>query len=162
MGLIPANKPVLSITVIIEESKGAIYGGVVSAPIFREIAGQALRVLGYYPQPDKTDSTLAKNKPAAPQPAAAPKPEIIPLREASVIGTLDIQKLAAPQEPPCGPLKVMPDLRGMNIRRAMKILNQSGVRCRTQGSGLAVSQQPSPGAPLEPDTICVVKFEPHS
>ncbi|MFZ2087046.1 MAG: penicillin-binding transpeptidase domain-containing protein, partial [Desulfobaccales bacterium] len=162
MGLIPANKPVLSITVIIEESKGAIYGGVVSAPIFREVAGQALRVLGYYPQPDKTDSILAKSKPAAPQAAAAPKPEIVPLQEASVLGPLDIQKLVATPEPPAVPLKVMPDLTGLTIRRAMNIMNHSGVRCRTQGSGLAVSQQPPPGAPLDSNTICVVKFEPHS
>ncbi len=163
MGLVPANKPVLSITVIIEESKGAIYGGVVSAPIFREIAGQALRVLGYYPTPEKTDTILTKNKAGAPPTAAAPKPDPISLREASVVGALDIQKLAAFQEQPLTePLKVMPDLRGMTIRRAMKILNHSGVRCRTQGSGLAVSQQPPPGAPLEPHTICVVKFEPHS
>jgi beta-lactam-binding protein with PASTA domain len=55
----------------------------------------------------------------------------------------------------------MPDLTGMTMRRAMKILNHSGVRCRTQGTGLAVSQQPAAGEPLVPNTICVVKFEPH-
>ena len=49
-GWCPADKPVLAITVIIDEPKGAIYGGVVAAPIFREIAAQSLRVLGYYPQ----------------------------------------------------------------------------------------------------------------
>ena len=162
MGLIPANKPVLAITVVIEESKGAIYGGVVAAPIFKEISGQALRILGHYPQPDKTDSTLAKNKPAAPRPAASPEPEVISLNTASVAGPLELHKLTAPTEQPCGPLKVMPDLTGMTIRRAMKLLSGSGVRCRTQGSGLAVSQNPPPGTPLELDTDCVVQFEPHS
>jgi cell division protein FtsI (penicillin-binding protein 3) len=162
MGLIPANKPVLAITVIIDESKGAIYGGVVAAPVFKEIAGQALRVLGYYPQPDKTDSILAKNKPAGPKPAASSEPKVIPLNTASVVGPLELQKLAAAAELPSGPLKVMPDLRGMTIRRAMGILTSSGLRCRMQGSGLAVSQDPPPGTPLEPETFCVVKFEPHS
>ena len=162
MGLIPAQKPVLAITVIIEESKGAIFGGVVAAPVFKEIAGQALRVLGYYPQPDKTDSILAKNKPTTPNPAATPPQEVIPVHAAAVIGPLEIQKLAAVPEPAGGPLKVMPDLRGMTIRRAVGLLNSSGVRCRVQGSGLAVSQEPPPGAPLNPETFCVVKFEPHS
>ena len=161
MGMIPAQKPVLAITVIIDESKGAIYGGVVAAPIFKEIAGQALRVLGYYPQPDKTDSVIAKNKPAAPHPAPSPIQEVIPVHTAAVMGPLEIQKLAAVPELSSGPLKVMPDLRGMTIRRAMRLLHGSGVRCRMQGTGLAVSQDPPPGAPLNPETVCVVKFEPH-
>jgi cell division protein FtsI (penicillin-binding protein 3) len=162
MGLVPAHKPVLAITVIIEESKGAIYGGVVAAPIFKEVAGQALRVLGYYPQPDKTDSVLAKNRPTVPNAAPVPRPEVIPLQTAAIVGPLEIQKLAATPEPAIGPLKVMPDLKGMTIRRAMKLLHSSGVRCRMQGTGLAVSQDPPPGSPLKPETVCVVKFEPHS
>jgi cell division protein FtsI (penicillin-binding protein 3) len=161
MGLIPAHKPVLAITVIIEDSKGAIYGGVVAAPVFREIAGQALRILGHYPTPEKTDSILAKNKPAGSNPAAPPEPTTIALKTASLLGPLELQKLAEAAELPSGPLKVMPDLKGMTIRRAMKILTGSGVRCRTQGSGLAVSQDPPAGTPLEPETLCVVKFEPH-
>ena len=79
-----------------------------------------------------------------------------------MLGHLDLQKLGASAEQPFKPLKVMPDLRGMTIRRAMRLLTGSGVRCRMQGSGLAVSQDPPPGTPLEPETFCVVQFEPHS
>jgi cell division protein FtsI (penicillin-binding protein 3) len=161
MGLIPAEKPVLAITVIIEEPKGAIYGGVVAAPIFREIAGQALRVLGYYPQSDKGEPILTQSKPVAPQPASAPPPEIMPLK-ASTLAPLALQNLAEGPEAPAGSLKVMPNLQGMTIRRAVKLLHHSGVRCRLQGSGLAVSQDPLPGTPLKPGTVCVVKFEPQS
>jgi cell division protein FtsI (penicillin-binding protein 3) len=161
MGLIPAHQPVLAVTVIVEESKGAIYGGVVAAPIFREIAGQALRVLGYYPQPDASDSILVKNKKTTPQPTLSSMPEVMPL-QASMVGPLDWQKLVTQPELPSGPLKFMPDLQGMTIRRALGILHASGVRCRVQGSGLAVAQDPPPGTPLEPGTICVVTFEPHS
>jgi cell division protein FtsI (penicillin-binding protein 3) len=161
MGLIPAHKPVLAITVIVEEPKGAIYGGVVAAPIFREVAGQALRVMGYYPEPDKTDSLLVKNKGKTPKPAASPVPEILPF-QASLLGPLEVQKLAAPPaETHSGPFKVMPDLQGMTIRRVVKLLSRSGVRCQMHGSGLAVSQEPPPGSPLEADTMCVVKFQPH-
>jgi cell division protein FtsI (penicillin-binding protein 3) len=160
MGLIPSQKPVLAITVIIEESKGAIYGGVVAAPVFKEVAGQALRVMGVYPQPDQTDSVLAKNKPAAPPKSAlvAPVPEVIPVQIATTIPPLEMQKLAAP-EPHTGPLKTMPDLKGLTMRRAVKILKGSGVNCQVQGSGLAVFQEPPPGTPLKPETACVVKFQ---
>jgi cell division protein FtsI (penicillin-binding protein 3) len=163
MGLIPAEKPVLAITVIVEESKGAIYGGVVAAPIFKEVAGQALRVLGIYPQPDKTDSVLAKNKPAVPNHVTCPEPTVIPLNTAQMtLNPLELIKLAAPAEASCGPLKVMPDLTGMTMRRAMKLLTKNGVHCRVKGTGLAVSQDPPAGTPLERGAVCVVQFEPHS
>ena len=62
IGLIPAENPVLAISVVVDEPKGAIFGGVVAAPIFREIAAQSLRVLGYYPKEppkDKNEPVLA-------------------------------------------------------------------------------------------------------
>jgi cell division protein FtsI (penicillin-binding protein 3) len=164
MGLIPAQKPVLAITVIIEEPKGAIYGGVVAAPIFREIAGQALRVLGYYPQPNKTDTILTQAKPAAPQPA--PHRPLPSARKSCLCKRRRFPRWNCPhwgrgRNRPPDPLKVMPNLEGMTIRRAVELLHRSGVRCRLQGSGLAVSQDPPPGTPLKPGSICVVKFEPH-
>ena len=89
IGMVPADKPVLAIVVIVDEPKGAIFGGVVAAPIFREIAAQSLRVLGYYPKPecDKNMPVQAKGGPpqakdiktakaakAGPSPAARPGP----------------------------------------------------------------------------------------
>ncbi len=77
IGLIPADNPVLAICVIVDEPKGAIFGGVVAGPIFREIAAQSMRVLGYYPKEPPKD----KNEPVLagllPSPAAAPtSPEV--------------------------------------------------------------------------------------
>ncbi|MBE0426297.1 MAG: penicillin-binding protein 2 [Nitrospirae bacterium] len=45
VGFIPADNPKLAIIVVIYEPKGQIYGGVVAAPVFREIANQALSYL---------------------------------------------------------------------------------------------------------------------
>lgn len=161
MGLIPAPKPELAITVVVEESKGAIYGGVVAAPIYREIAGQTLRVLGIYPEPPKNDTILANAPPGRPPPDTLPAPETMPVK-ATLVVPLSLQNLAVPPDLPSEPLKVMPDLRGMTIRRVLGLLQKSGVRCRTKGSGLAVSQDPPPGTPLQPGGFCEVTFEPHS
>jgi len=161
MGLIPAHKPELAITVVVEESKGAIYGGVVAAPIFREVAGQALRVLGFYPEPEKTDTILAKTQKSPPKPAASPPPELAPVT-ATMAAPLSLPKLEAAPDLPSEPLKVMPDLKGMTIRRVLGLMQKSGVQCRTKGSGLAVSQEPPPGTPIQPGALCEVKFEPHS
>ncbi len=148
IGMVPADKPALAITVVIDEPKGAIYGGVVAAPIFKEIAGQSLRVLGYYPQKDpKKDPqpVLASLGPSA----ALASPPPAPAAPAAP---------AQPRAKPAEPLKVMPDLKGRNIRQVLDLLHQAGLRCRLEGSGLAVSQEPSPGAAITPETFCLVKF----
>jgi cell division protein FtsI (penicillin-binding protein 3) len=146
IGLIPADNPVLAIAIAVEEPKGAIYGGVVAAPIFREIAAQSLRVLGYYPKEPPKD----KNEPVlagmlATPAAAATGPEV----------GFTPPKLEIPQ----GPLTVMPDLKGYTIRQVLTLLNRSGLHCRFEGSGMAVSQEPAAGTAITPGATCVVKFK---
>jgi cell division protein FtsI (penicillin-binding protein 3) len=149
VGLIPAHDPVLAIAIVVEEPKGAIYGGVVAAPIFRAIAAQSMRILGYYPQEppqDKNEPVLA-NLFATPA-AAATVPEV----------KFCLPKLEIPQ----GPLTIMPDLRGYTIRQVLNILHRSGLHCRFKGSGMAVGQDPAPGTSIAPGDTCVVKFSSSS
>ncbi|MDP3181536.1 MAG: penicillin-binding protein [Desulfobaccales bacterium] len=147
MGMVPANKPVLAISVFIDEPKGAIYGGVVAAPVFKEIAAQSLRVLGYYP-------------------AKELKQDNVPVL-ASLMPTPAVAAPAAPEfkQPPLKPktskepLHVMPDLRGLTIRQVLDLLHRSGLHCRFEGSGMAVGQEPSPGTAISPGGTCLVKFQ---
>jgi cell division protein FtsI (penicillin-binding protein 3) len=146
IGLIPADNPVLAIAVVVEEPKGAIYGGVVAAPIFREIAAQSLRVLGYYPKEppkDKNEPVLAGMLATPAAAATGPEAGFTP------------PKL----ELPPGPLTVMPDLKGYTIRQVLTLLNRSGMHCRFEGSGMAFSQEPVPGTAITPGATCVVKFK---
>jgi cell division protein FtsI (penicillin-binding protein 3) len=45
VGFVPADNPRLAMVVVIKEPKGAIYGGVVAGPLFKDIANQALSYL---------------------------------------------------------------------------------------------------------------------
>lgn len=160
VGLVPADKPVLAITVVVDEPKGAIYGGVVAAPIFKEIAAQSLRVLGYFPQKElpldkKNEPVQARLLPgkSRPAPPAAPPPTPAPQPVNFTPPRLEI-----PQEP----LKVMPDLKGYTIRQVLNLLHKSGVHCKLEGSGLAVSQEPAPGTEIAPGDTCLVKFKSSS
>ena len=42
VGFVPADSPRIAMIVVVYEPKGQIYGGAVAAPVFRDIAGQAL------------------------------------------------------------------------------------------------------------------------
>ncbi len=67
-GYIPAEQPKLVITVVIHEPQGAIYGGVVAVPVFRNIAAKVLPYLGVVPSaPNSTPSPniRAANAPSA-------------------------------------------------------------------------------------------------
>jgi cell division protein FtsI (penicillin-binding protein 3) len=166
IGMVPADKPVLAIAIIVDEPKGAIFGGVVAAPIFREIATQSLRVLGYYPQQEKLDdlnmpvqAKMAISAKDARMAKATPAPVLAPAAApAPILAQLLPVKPKAPQEPP----KVMPDLKGYTIRQVLDLLNHTGLKCRVEGSGLAVSQEPSPGTAINPGTTCSVKFQSSS
>jgi cell division protein FtsI/penicillin-binding protein 2 len=54
VGLVPARKPRLAILVMVDEPRGQIWGGVVAAPIFRDIARFALQYLEVPPDAPET------------------------------------------------------------------------------------------------------------
>jgi cell division protein FtsI/penicillin-binding protein 2 len=49
VGFVPASRPRLVVLVTVDEPKGAIWGGVVAAPVFAEIAQFALQYLDIPP-----------------------------------------------------------------------------------------------------------------
>jgi stage V sporulation protein D (sporulation-specific penicillin-binding protein) len=50
IGLVPADRPQLAVLVILDEPQGAYYGSEVAAPVFREVAAQALWYLQVPPR----------------------------------------------------------------------------------------------------------------
>lgn len=170
IGVTPAENPVLAIIVIVDEPKGAIYGGVVAAPIFREIAAQSLKFLGYYPQEApaahetllvKTlTKTAKKETPATAAPSTTVKKEIPAAAAALPKPTPIVQANLVSIPEDNGALKHMPDLKGMPIRKVILVLNRAGLRCQVEGRGIAVEQRPNPGAALPANNLCFVKFKP--
>jgi len=64
VGLVPAKKPRLAILVMVDEPRGNIYGGVVAAPAFRDIARFSLQYLEV--PPDAPESKAALTAAAGP------------------------------------------------------------------------------------------------
>ena len=57
VGFVPVDKPKLLIYVGVDEPKGVFYGGLVAAPIFRDIAREVLPLLSIFPE-RRTDPDL--------------------------------------------------------------------------------------------------------
>lgn len=148
MGFLPAEDPALVIVVVIDEPKGSHYGGVVAAPIFKGIAEQSLSILG-----------IKRLSPAGPQGQPYEpfyqKPDMAPL--------LMAQKAGEEEKVSAGDLqnkRIMPDIRGMSMRKVLEVMRSYEIPVVLMGSGKAVAQTPLPGTVLGLRSRCQIQFQP--
>jgi len=145
VGFIPSRNPALTILVVIDSPHGSGYtGGAVSAPVFRRIAEAAVTYLGIAPNVNPTPPVLIARRDPAAESDAAPHPVVA----ANV--------LAATLEPARNGL--MPDLRGISGREALRLLSQIGMTARLSGDGVVVDQVPEAGSALVRGGACQLKL----
>jgi cell division protein FtsI (penicillin-binding protein 3) len=134
IGFLPLNDPKLLILVVIDEPRGQVYGGVVAAPAFNQIAVKTAYYLGI--QPTET-AALAAARPSGPS-----SPGLVTrVSTARTAGAM-----------------VMPDLSGLSMGRVVDIMGGYSVKLSITGSGVARAQTPDPGAVLVPGAECSVVF----
>ena len=136
VGFVPSRDPLVAIVVVIDSPRAhGYYGGLVAAPVFKNIAEAALRHQGVAPSLNAPPPLLvARHESVTPLPMAAPakRPAIVTVSTRSE--TSD---------------SVFPDLRGLNARDALRSLARLGMTARLNGAGLVIDQAPRPGAPVE-------------
>ncbi|HEX4566442.1 MAG TPA: penicillin-binding protein [Vicinamibacterales bacterium] len=135
VGFIPSRNPAITILVVIDSPHGNGYtGGAVSAPVFKRIAEAAVTYLGVGPNLNPAPPVLvARHDPSA-DPEAAPQPAVAE------------HVLSATLEPARNGL--MPDLRGISGREALRLLSRIGMTGRLSGDGVVIDQTPEPGSAL--------------
>jgi membrane peptidoglycan carboxypeptidase len=145
VGFIPSRKPALTILVVLDSphSKGHT-GGVASAPIFKRIAEAALTYLGVGPNLN------------APPPVLVARHESDDATSVVPTATRTAAVLSARLEPARSGL--MPDLRGLSARDALRALSRIGMTARMSGDGFVIDQQPQSGAALERGAICNLRL----
>ncbi len=136
VGFLPLDDPQLLILVVIDEPKGQVYGGVVAAPAFNQIAVKTAYYLGIAPTESIPQAAAAR--PPAP---ASRSLHATPVATASARSAM-----------------VMPDVRGLSMGRVLDVMGIYSVKLDLRGSGVAQSQSPAPGAVLLPGTECAIVF----
>jgi len=138
VGFVPADRPRLVILVLIDEPGGTTsYGGIVAAPVFRNIATNVLRALGVQP-----------TAPVGPEPMMA---QVVPA--------------AAPVEPEPPAVEAprpgdTPNLLGLSLREALTRANAAGCAVDVSGMGYVATQVPAPGAPLASERRLALQLRP--
>ncbi|MGD8317447.1 MAG: penicillin-binding protein [Myxococcales bacterium] len=127
IGFVPADRPAVVISVVIDEPIIAHYGGTVAGPVFRRIAEVSLRHLGITPA-GRREPNLAGRK--------AQKP-------AEVAQTQGIREEQVDEGH-----SAVPDVRSLPLRQAVIALHEKSLVPEVSGSGLVMSQDPAPGKAL--------------
>jgi cell division protein FtsI (penicillin-binding protein 3) len=161
VGFVPANRPRLVISVVIDEPVIEHYGGTIAGPVFRRIAAESLRHLGVPPaqggaklaelvknlRDEKEAAALAESPTAAARATSAEsvlaKPtdadaETAKRAEAQVAA--EQAKIAKAQ----GQVSV-PSLKGLGARAALIALRRAGLDASLIGSGVVAEQSPESG-----------------
>ncbi len=157
VGYFPAAKPRYSCIVVVSNpSSGKIYGGAVAAPVFKEIADKvyATRLDIHEEQPliDKSHAAFAFQEKVINKADAAKLSEMLGLSisdqasqqewvSAKADTTLLLLQAAmiSPEE--------IPDVRGMNVRDAVFLLENMGLKVLVNGRGQVAWQSVRPGTP---------------
>ncbi|MEW6669129.1 MAG: penicillin-binding transpeptidase domain-containing protein [Thermodesulfobacteriota bacterium] len=137
VGFVPADDPRLAMLVVVDEPQGAYYGGIVAAPVFRQVGEWTLNHLRVNPQVRAAEAAPARERKEEMEPA---------LRFASIPAEIEVG--------------LLPDFRGQTIRDVLKGGTSLGIKVVVQGTGLAVGQTPEPGWPLDRITQVKVEFSP--
>ncbi len=143
MGFAPVEEPRIVLLVIIDEPGGQNGGGIVAAPVFKAVMEHALPYLHVYPK----GSVVVK------RPADLGSRQEVSWKEATVDGVTvgrGVEK------------SVMPDLKGLPMRKALSRIEGKGLVIKFSGNGRVVEQSPKPGTLIERGDICYLRFQPSS
>jgi cell division protein FtsI (penicillin-binding protein 3) len=177
IGIVPADRPRLVISVVVDEPEPLHKGGIVAAPVFKEIAEAALKYLAVPPDPallaqkdqgkDKEpDKALRAGEGAvAGTPEAGDQEPGLALDE-PLWDDLDLAPAdgeagegAASGQEPRADLVALPSFTGLTLGQAIQAARRAGVDIAPEGSGVAVAQTPSPGR-VPRGSLCRVTFRP--
>ena len=162
MGFAPLEKPVLASIVVVNEPVGDYYGGLVAAPVFKEVMERALIKLG-----------ISRDRPPSVQKASYRRqrePETIPgvsqKRDLSMEGLPETVAALVNRGP--GGLSEdtvvtrvtggvhLPDFKGLSLREVAFASARYGFILSYKGEGRVVGQRPVPQTLVSPGTVCEV------
>ncbi len=156
VGMAPLTRP--RIVVVVTLNGSSLYGGVVAAPVFKQIATAALRILDV---PKDQEVLMTESAPKASQDDVADVADAP--RKPTMIEEDEAVQTAELRMPGGNPNEVFntvrtPNLMGKSVRDVVTETSAAGLLVEVHGSGVSRRQKPAPGAPLPRGERIVVEF----
>jgi len=181
VGFAPANDPKIAVILIVDEADVPVdFGSVTAAPYARKILERSLVYLGVAPDIDEepleqvivpnvvgmnVDLAIGTLKDAGLDSvldgAGGHVVNQLPTAGAQMnAGALVMLYVASAAVTDEGGEVAVPDVTGMPVMEANRLLHAYGLEMEVEGSGLAVAQSLAPGQLVNPTTLVTVRFEP--
>jgi len=179
IGFAPMDDPAICVMVIVDRADVAVdFGSVTAAPFARDILEQSLVYMGYARE---TDTEAMQNVIVPDVTGMSIEEAKKTLRDAGLSSVMDsigsrvTAQLPAPgADMVAGSLVMLyvdgavhegnfvsvPDVTGLSVAEANRLIRSHGLKMIVSGSGIAVSQSPIAGEEVLPTTIVEVTFEP--
>jgi cell division protein FtsI (penicillin-binding protein 3) len=159
VGFVPANRPKLAILAMIDEPRGYTYGGLVAAPVFKEVGQWALTNLRVQPQLIIAESdNVTDMKKTSLEKKAVSVTDVKELKDEDTGEEAGDDEGADTEENIVENL--LPDFRGLTMREVLKNISTLGINITFEGSGRAYEQYPKPGVSMNKVTSVKVSFRP--
>ena len=144
VGFFPLNKPQILAAIVLDEPEPPMHwGGQGAAVAFKRIVNRVINMDDRIRPPKKKQNLLVENQ----------------LNEQLKKETFTNQLPASLSTRASTKTIKVPNLKGKSLKKAIDIINQTGLKIKIEGSGRVVSQKPSPGTILRPSDICLVKLK---
>ncbi|MEW6363753.1 MAG: penicillin-binding transpeptidase domain-containing protein [Acidobacteriota bacterium] len=160
VGFTPVDNPALAMIVVIDEPKGSYYGGLVAAPVYKLCAEKILHYMNIFPERRQSVSPMLRYASLSPEEqldlvAEGSDLDIAVGSPAAPLVVPAARTQTVPELPPVASGEpAFPDLRGMTIREAARILASLHIDFDATGSGYVVTQSPPAGTSLGKVTRC--------
>ncbi len=157
IGYFPAENPKVICFILINAPQVGQYGGLVAAPIFREVAKRMI----------ETDLSLAPNKKKIERKQNLIDQLVADIKTAPKTKSVSFSNIGDKSLANISSRKIynensttMPNLINQSMRDAISQLNEIGMQYKIVGTGKVIWQNLEPGSNIVPGAICLIKCEP--
>ncbi len=151
IGFFPAEDPRMVGLVTLDNPKKEHLGGLTAAPVFKNATQRILSLSG--------ESILASAVNVM-QPERASQKLQSSVREESAPSLIRSDDLFLRSDEMVDGQVLVPDVRGMTLREAVKLLVSHDLRWELEGNGIVASQIPEPDTPVNRETKCLLECRP--
>ncbi len=151
IGFFPAEDPRMVGLITLDNPRNEHLGGMTAAPIFKNAAQRIVFLSG--------ESILASAvTDVRPITTADQKPDLA--RQEAGLSRIQAQDLFSQPDDTSEGQVLTPDVRGMTVREAVKVLASYDLLWKLEGSGIVVGQLPEPDTPVSRETRCLLECQP--
>ena len=146
---------------MLDEPTTTGYGGAIAAPVFQKVASRTLAYNGYLPDVTFAMAEQEQEKKLTPAQKAQRKKDAIYLANLAKYRAEKAKKERERAQKMAGKAMadntLMPNLRGLTLRKTIETCVARGIIPTMQGSGtFVIRQSPPPGSRITDDSTCTV------